>query len=331
MPSEDRSQRALEALGAAKQAFHGAVVGAVEELRGYIASHRPNTDVTEAVRASLGVFAAGRIDTEQFGALFGQNGRITPDELVRLEQALEALKEFASKGDELYRIRVPSGSDLRDSVRTALAARGRVFAVARGAEQIRSGRAKAESADEAGGFPFRLWNRAERQIAPPLVIVVDGGDLLVSGLAEYLEGRMKIVLVVNEPAPCAPLARLIGPHVFVQQTSDITKLDRFAAFDGPAIAALVPAGSATFTYDPSAGPRFEQRLTVQQLPNDEIRHAIGSISVAQQQADSQWLRDLGELNARTARVAAEPAAAPAAVEPADLLAAWLLRQTDLNG
>ena len=330
MPSEDRSQRALAALAPAQQAFHGAVVAAVEELRGYIAAHRPATDVTEAVRASLGTFAAGRIDSERFGALFGRHGRLAPEELARLEQALETLREFASRGDDLYRVAVPAGSDLRDVVRNALAARGRVFAVARGAEQIRSGRGRGETADEQAGFPFRLWNRAERQIAPPLVIEVEGGDLLVPGLAEYLEGGVKIVLVVKQPAPCASLSRLIAPHVFVQQTADPAALGRFAAFDGPAIAALVPAGSAVFTWDPSAGPRFEQRLQVEQLPKEEIRHAVGSVSVAQQQADLQWLRELGDAGTRSAATA-PAAAAPATVEPADLLAAWLLRQTDLNG
>lgn len=330
MPSEDRSQRALEALGPAREAFHGAVVGAVEELRAYIAAHRPTTDVTAAVKASLGEFAAGRIDIDRFGTLFGQGGRLAPEELARLEQALEALRDIAQKGEELYRIRVQPGVDLRDSVRGALAARGRVFAVARGAEQVRTGRAITETGEEAGGFPFRLWNRAERQIAPPLVVEVDGGDLLVTGLAEYLEGRMKIVLIVNQPVTAAPLARLIGPHVFVQQTTDASKLDRFRAFDGPAIAAIMPAGTAVFTYDPSAGPRFEQRLQVEALPSDEVRHAVGGVSVAQQQADAQWLRDLGELNVRTAPAATAVAGGPAP-DPADLLAAWLLRQTDLNG
>jgi hypothetical protein len=92
----------------------------------------------------------------------------------------------------------------------------------------------------------------------------------------------------------------------------------------------MPAGAAVFTYDPSAGPRFEQRLQVEALPSDEVRHAVGGVSVAQQQADAQWLRDLGELNVRTA-AAATPAAGAPAPDPADLLAAWLLRQTDLDG
>lgn len=330
MPSEDRSAEVLQVLGPATQAFHSAVVAAVDELRTYIAAHRPHADTVEAARAMLGSFGMGRIDGEAFSALFGTNGQLTPEELARLDQALEVLRDFATRGDDLYRIRVQPGVDLRDSVRGALAARGRVFAVARGVEMIRTGRGLSEPDDDAGGFPFRHWNRAERQIAPPLVIEVEGGDLLVSGLAEYLEGRMKIVLLVNAPSPEAPLARLIAPNVFVQQTSDASKLGAFAAFDGPAIAAVVPAASAQFTYDPSAGARFEQRLKVESPATGEARHAIGAVSAAAQSADAEWLRQLNDVSSRMVEQAPSPAAAEP-VTPADTLAAWLLRQTDLTG
>jgi hypothetical protein len=331
MPSEELRIAVLKVLEPAREAFHGAVVAAVEDLRGYIATHRPAENVGEAAAASLGAFAAGRIDTDRFGALFAHDGRLAPDELSRLEQALAALREFAHQGDELYRVRVAAGADLRDSVRVALAARGRVFAVARGAEVIRSGRGQAAATDEQGGFPFRHWNRAERQIAPPLVVEVEGGDLQVGGLAEYLDGRFKLVLIVKEPSPAAPLTRLIGPNVFVQQATDPAALQRLVAFDGPAVAALVPAGCAVFTWDPSAGARFEQRLQVEHLPADDARAAIGSVGVTQQQADVQWLRELGELRAR-ALAGVQTAAGEAVLgDPADLLAAWLLRQTNLEG
>lgn len=335
MPSEDRSLRALQALVPARNAFHDAVVGAVEELRGYIATHRPPRDVAATAAASLGLFAAGRIDNVRFGTLFGHSGSLPAEELGRLEQALDALREFAQMGDELHRVRVQPGVDLRDSVRGALAARGRVFAVARGAELIRRGHAAAELGDDAG-FAFRLWNRAERQIAPPLVLDVDGGDLQVSGLAEYLDGRMKIVLVVNAPSPVAPLARLIGSGVFVQQTRDAADLKRFSAFDGPAIAALVPEGSAEFSYDPAAGTAIEQRLVVSALGNEDGQHPIGTVSAGQQQGDAQWLRELKQLAERigalesSVAAAAAAAKAAAAPEPVDLLAAWLLKQTDLS-
>jgi len=330
MPSEDRTVAVLKALDPARIAFQGAVVAAVEELRSYIAAHRPPQDSGKAALASLGLFARGRVDAERFGALFAQDGRLSPEELSRLEQALAALREFAQQGDDLYQVKVAPGADLRDTVRGALAARGRVFAVARGAEVIRSGRGQAATTDEHGGFPFRLWNRAERQIAPPLVLEVDGGDLQVGGLGEYLDGRFKLVLLVREPSPAAPLTRLIGPGVFVTQTSDPASLDRMMAFDGPAIAAVVPSGCATFTWDPGAGPRFEQRLVVGQQPADEPQ-PIGTVGVAQQQADVQWLRDLGELRARALAGVRDDAGEPVLGDPADLLAAWLLRHTNLEG
>ena len=330
MPSDDLGRAVLKALEPAREAFHGAVVAAVEELRGYIAAHRPAADTGESARASLGEFAQGRIDADRFGALFAQDGRLTPDELMRLGQALDTLRDFAAQGDDLYRIRIASGTDLRDSVRSALAARGRAFAVARGAELIRTGRGHAAATDEHGGFPFRLWNRAERQIAPPLVVEVDGGDLQVGGLAEYLDGRFKLVLLVREPSPAAPLTRLIGPHVYVQQTSDPAALQRLVAFDGPAVAALVPAGCAVFTWDPSAGPRFEQRLAVEHMPAEEPRQAIGGVGTLQQHADVDWLRELGELRARALAGVPDQAGEPLG-DPADLLAGWLLRQTNLEG
>ncbi|NJD10987.1 MAG: hypothetical protein FIB01_11320 [Gemmatimonadetes bacterium] len=331
MPSEDRTLAVLKVLEPARAAFHGALVAAVEELRGYIATHRQVPDIGKAAAASLGQFAAGRIDAERFGALFAHDGRLPPEELDRLEQALEGLADFARQGDELYRIRVAPGADLRDTVRGALAARGRAFAVARGAEAIRSGRGEAVATDEQSNFPFRQWHRAERQIAPPLVLEVEGGDLHVGGLAEYLDGRFKLVLLVAPPAPAAPLTRLIGPHVFVQQTTDPAALRRLVAFDGPGIAAVVPGGCACFTWDPSAGPRFEQRLQVELVPGDDPQQAIGSDGVAQQQADLQWLHELSELRARA--LAGGVAASGDAVlgDPADLFAAWLLRQTSLEG
>jgi hypothetical protein len=331
MPSEDLSLAVLKALEPAREAFHGALVAAVEELRGYIATHRPAGDTGKAAAGSLGQFAAGRIDAERFVAMFAHNGRLGEDELGRLAQALETLGDFARQGDDLYRIRMASGTDLRDTVRSALATRGRAFAVARGAEVIRSGRGQTAATDEQGGFPFPLWNRAERQIAPPLVVDVAGGDLQVGGLGEYLDGRCKLVLIVREPSPAAPLTRLIGPHCFVQQTSDPAALQRLVAFDGPGVAALLPAGCAEFAWDPSAGVRFEQRLQVDVMPAEDPRQAIGSVGVAQQQADVQWLHELSELRARALAGVQDDAGESPLGDPADLLAGWLLRQTNLDG
>lgn len=330
MPSDARTARALQLLAPCRAAFHDAVVGAVDELRSTISAHRPSADARAEITAGLGRFAEGLLDPDRFAALFGGNGRLGAEDLARLELALETLRETVQQGDDLYRLAVQRGVDLRDSVRGALAARGRVFAAARSAERIRTGRG-VDVADEPAGFPFRLWNRAERQIAPPLLIEVEGGDLLTAGLAEYLEGRMKIVLVVSGAAPAAPLARLIAPHVYVQQAVAADALAGFAGFDGPAIAALLPEGAAAFTHDPAAGVSLAQRLRVEALPAMEVRQAIGAVSVAQQQADLQWLRDLGQLSSAVSVSDGPGTTAPAAPAPADLLAAWLLRQTDLTG
>jgi hypothetical protein len=330
MPSDDRTARAIQVLAPARAAFHDAVVAAVDELRGYIEARRPSADLRAGIRAGLGRFADDLLDPERFEALFGGNGRLNTDELARLEAALEVLRESVTQGEGLHRLVVPAGADLRDAVRAALAARGRVFAAARGAERIRSGRGM-EAVDDAGGFAFRHWNRAERQIAPPLVLEVAGTDLQASGLAEYLEGRVKLVLVVTGPAPAAPLARLIAPHVWVQQALTADALAGFATFDGPGIAALVPEGSAVFTHEPVPGRGVGQRLHIDVLPAEEARHPVGVVSAAQQQADLQWLRELRLLVPGALAASGETVVTGVQPAPADMLAAWLLKQTDLTG
>ncbi len=100
---------------------------------------------------------------------------------------------------------------------------------------------------------FRAWNKAERRFAPPLVVEVDGADLHAGALLDFADGREKIVLVVRGAMPPAPLVRCITPGTFVLQTVDGTRPRPLAAFDGPAIAALVPEGAAVFLHDPGAG------------------------------------------------------------------------------
>jgi hypothetical protein len=68
-------------------------------------------------------------------------------------------------------------------VAAALAGIGRAFGAARGGARARRRSGDDDTSDDRlAGFPFRRWNRAERQIAPPLVVEVDGGDLQVGGL-----------------------------------------------------------------------------------------------------------------------------------------------------
>jgi hypothetical protein len=229
-------------------------------------------------------------------------------------------------------------------VEFALAEIGRAFGAARSFELARQGRLKDGDRDSyIGGFPFRRWNRAERQIAPPLVVELDGHDAQACGLAEFLVGRQKIVLVVRDECPPALLARLITPAMFVMQTHDVAELAEIALHDGPAIAALVPESAARFVHRPGK-PAAWERLEVKHLPAAPPRMSIGRYSTFQQSEELELLRALAEKPAdkpveplaatngaqagTAAAAAAPPAAAPA--DPADRLAAWLLSQADLG-
>jgi hypothetical protein len=213
-------------------------------------------------------------------------------------------------------------------VGAALAAAGRAFGAAQLVELIRSGRWNPTAqAELLGPFSFRRWNRAERQIAPALVVEVDGSDLHAGGLGEFLDGAQKIVLVVNAPAPPAPLVSLITPGVYVAQVTDPAELDELARIPGPAVAAVMPEGAARFVHRPAPGRPLGERLSVGFLPGDESCATLARYSAFRQQEELEQLR---ELAAVPAPAAADPDPAPPA-EQVDRLAAWLLRQADLGG
>ena len=98
---------------------------------------------------------------------------------------MRTLRSLLERGTDLYCLRVEPGSDLRDAISSGLGRVGRTFGAARTVELARSG-----SYDEAahGGwmdsFPPALWSRREKQLAPPLVVEVDGTDLRPGGLAD---------------------------------------------------------------------------------------------------------------------------------------------------
>lgn len=331
MPSDDRIGLALAALKRPRDAFHSAVVAAAEELTALLAAQRaPAHDRTTQESARLGLFAAGLIDTDRFSQLIGQPQTLEPARLDGLEHALRVLRSFTSQGDELYHVRLQHGADLRDTVRDALAARGRAFSTAELIDVLRTRRNGRRSSVEFGTLDFRQWTKAERALAPPLVIEVAGSDLHPAGLAEYLDGAQKVVLLVDGPAAPAPLVRLISPATFVMQTADPTRLVRLAAFDGPGIAALMPDGCATFVHDPARGESLAQRLEVGELPAPAPRAAAGG-SIRQETAELAWLQELARLASQSRAAPADEATPEPAVTPADQLAAWLLRQTDLTG
>ncbi|HSJ09567.1 MAG TPA: hypothetical protein VK928_06615 [Longimicrobiales bacterium] len=319
MQSDARSTRALEALARPRDAFRSAVVGAVEELTAFLESRRaPVDDLDRRETARLGAFGDDRIDVSRFAQFVDTGTRVGPASVERIQRGLSLLTWHANQGDELFRLRVQEGTDLRDAVRDALALRGRVFSAARHIEMLRNGQPVLDDHDDV--LPFRMWRRGERELAPPLVVDVAGADMTVNGLGEYLDGVQKVVLVVHGACAPAPLARLLAPHTFVMQCREPTDLAAFAAYDGPGIAALVPEGCALFAHDPSLGATLPQRLVTTFLPDAPAR-GVGAGSARTRAEDLAWLKELASFRAPAAAAEMNETAPPA---PADQLAAWLL-------
>jgi hypothetical protein len=158
-------------------------------------------------------------------------------------------------------------------------------------------------------------------------VELQGADLRVGGLEEVLQGMQKLVLLVEGDCPPAALVRLVTPGVFVLQTTDPMELAQLATTSGPGIAALLPEGAARFVHEPRRQGRGQ--LAAQYLPSEHGR-AIGRIGSFQQAEEVRWLRQLAEdATAASERVESAPAVA-AVVDPGDRLAAYLLRQTELD-
>jgi hypothetical protein len=158
---------------------------------------------------------------------------------------------------------------------------------------------------------------------------VNGADVRAGGLAEFLDGGVHIVLIVDGPCAPAPLARLVTPGTVVLQTTDATGVDVFSRFEGPAVMALVPPAAACFVHDPNGGRAAWQRLRIWNRPTTLPRHALGGSS-AWQQAE-----ELRQVDALAERPSLEGAPVEALVpagsgDPADRLASWLLDASGLG-
>jgi hypothetical protein len=340
MPSDERVGPALEALAGARETFRSAVSVTVEEVRGLLETRSAaGADRLGRLERELGTFASGRIDPGRLAEVFAPPKRGAPFERVLLQQALGALTSIHQKGDESFRLTLESGARPVVEVRKALGDVGRAFGAARVVELVRASQYRAgEHGQFLEFFPFSEWNRAERGMAPPLVVELDGADLHVGGLADFLDGSVKLVLVVRGDSPPASLVRLITPGVLVLQTSDPGELACLADWPGPAVVALVPETAARFLHQPArdAGPA---RLQVEHLPGEPPRVALGGLTAFQQKEELRQLAFLAD-PARLAAAAANgadvgtragsPPAAPTAADPAGQLAAWLLQQTDLE-
>jgi hypothetical protein len=328
MPSDDRVRGAFQALAGPAQTFRSTLARTAEEVGQLLRAHSASKETRSArLAAELGPFAGGRISVERFASVFqappGVNGGAA--EVVR--RAHGALTGLLDRGDDLFRITLDGTTTLHDAVAARLADLGRAFGAARVARDAQAQLPPDRHAAALESFPFARWNKDERRLAPPLVVEARGADLLAAGLAEFLDGHVKLALVVSGDTPPVPLARLIAPGCYVQQAGAASDLAAFVAWDGPGIAALVPDACGRFVHDPKAGRTASERLRIEHLP-DAPRKAIDGISVTQQANELALLLSLSQ---PTGAPAGGPAAAaPAAADPADQLSAWLLAHTDLT-
>lgn len=329
MPSDPRALLAAELLGPATRQYRSAVASTLEQIAGHAAAGQSHTEArAERLQAQLGPFAGGRIDAARLARLLGD--RYAPDTrgLQRLERAAAVLSDLTGRDRDLFHATAPPGGDVAACVSAALAAIGRAFAAGRVASAAQSGASSGLDEDAAlEGFRFGLWNAAERRLAPPLLVTVNGADLVAGALAPLLDGMQKILLIVDGPCAPAPLVRLITPDVLVIQAHDISELEALAAWPGTAVGAILPSSAVRFVHDPSAGAASWQRLTVQ-LPRELRLARLGGFTAAQQRDE---LRQLEILAARP------PSATPvvssthtSAGDRADRLAAWLLQQANLT-
>jgi hypothetical protein len=297
---------------------------------------RGQADVTAR---TLGQFASGRIDAERFSAVLTDTRLLEPKAAARMTQCTAVLAELLARGEALFVHSVPAGGDVRQVVGTALAEAGRAFGVARVFRAVKAGTYRA---DEHGtllrSFPFARWSRAERELAPPLVVHVDGADLRAELVTEYLDGQAWIIFVVRGAASPAPLVRLLSPGTFVMQASDAAALERLAGFAGPAVVALLPEQCARFVHDPRRGVRLDDRLAIEHLPPDVPRHGLGWRSARQLGEERAQLAALADM-AKAARDVSVVVVPPVAGQNAgangaaavDAVASWMLAQAGFAG
>ena len=326
MPSEPALSPLLKP---SADAFRSALASAVESLRGLLAATgRGEDEVLERETAALGGFAVGRVDMQRFVAVTAAVRDLAPGvaSVPVLERAYDALHHLSEAGYEPFRVVVEPDESLHDAVAEALARVGRAFGAARVAALVRAGTWDAARHERLlERFDQRRWNATERRVAPPLEVEVDGADLHVAGLSEFLDGRQRLLLRVRGACPPAALARLLSRHTYVQQAASEDALAGFTAWQGPAVAALVPDGCARFVHDPAHGGSIGERLRVDFLPEDASVKPLGAWSREQQLEDLDHLREL-------AAAAPPPPAADAAPEgtSADRLAAFLLSRAALD-
>ncbi len=331
MPSDDRQQVAMAALAGPRNRYRSVLATTLGEVRAHLDRHQMEADDrVSQLAAELGDVGSRLVNVKRLASVMLAEPAVQPATREAMRRALAVLEDLAARSDEAFALDLAPGEGLYQAAATLLGDFGRAMGAARVVDAARSGRYRPAEHDRyLRAFPFGQWSQAERLLGPPIVIALDGADLRPAGLAEFLDGNVKIVLIARGETSPAPLVRLITPHAFVAQTDDPAVIARLGKTDGPGVVALMPPHSARFVHDPAAGAALGQRLTVGEVPSLDGKRRSGPFTAAQQR------EELDQLKALQAAAAA-PTGGPlvtgtAGTDPVDKLAAWLLQQADLSG
>jgi hypothetical protein len=332
MPSDDRISAAVAALAASRDGYRSAVATTLEEVRAQLDHTRVEAnDRVARLAAELGGVGPELIDPARLASVMLAEPDAQPGTQEVMRRALAVLEELATRADDALVLELAPGENLCQAVAGLLGDFGRAMGAARVVDAARTGRYRPAEHDRyLQAFPFGSWSQAERLLAPPVVIALEGTDLRPSGLAEFVDGGVKIVLIVRGESSPAPLVRLITPHAFVAQADDPAVLKRLSAIEGAGLVALMPAGTARFVHDPAAGPTLGQRLSVTVVPSFDGRRRFGPFTAAQQREELDQLKAL-QAAAATGPTGGSLVPDGTSADPVDKLAAWLLQQADLSG
>ena len=326
MPSDPRIQASLDALQRQISAYLSVVVAARERIRTMLGTGNG----VNRTQLALGMFGGAHIDVTRFAEMEAGRGA-TLDVRSRdvLSAAAMVLDEILAAANASFVVDVTPGGSLTNETTEALAKLGRAFGAAQIVELVRSGRYDpAHHGRFLTRYPFEWWNANERAHAPPLVISVDGAALRVGGLADLLDGEMKVVLVARGASSPAPLIRLVTPAAFVAQTTNVLDVSRLAAHKGPAVAALVDETAACFAHDPALGRALWQRLSITRVPQAPTRKSIGGVSPRQQQDEIAQLDALAQMPALPG-APLDAVVGAGAGDPVSRLTQWLLAESEL--
>lgn len=333
MLSDDQYQSVKSAATEAAGSFHSAVTTTVEQVRGYLEGHGENgRSPGEQFRAELGGFAADIVDVDRFSETFASRGVVTMQSVEAVERAFEVLSGFLGQDEVVSELAVPPGGDPVAEVDRALTRIGRAFGAAHVVELSKTGRYSPDQHDVLlEGLPFQQWTKTERRLTPPLVVRVDGSDLQLAGLQSFLDDGVRLLFLVQGKCSPAPLVGLIAPQTLVIQSKDIKRAREVLDWKGAGVAAAVEGDVAEFVHDPRLGGGLSERLTVLSWPKMEPSRPLGQKSLFQLRQELDHLRSLAALKSGEVTELSSTDAQGAKLEnPADRLAAWLLKQADLR-